>query len=327
MLKKRIVGTLCVTALLAVAVAGAGSPASAQEPKKIALGDVSKTASNWPTFVADHEGFFRKEGIAPDVIYVGNVANTVQQLVAGSFDVAISTFDTALRAAAKSGDVTLIGGMTVKYTYSVMTAKNIHTLQDLKGKTIILPFQKDFLTVIWNQWLVQKGMQPKDINQIYDGATPDRVNALIAGAAQAVIVNQPFDFQLEDQGYNKLLDIGKMETNFGFLGFLARKQWLKDNPDEARALLKAYAEATDWLYDPANRDEAIAILAQYSKTNPNISALTYDYYIRDLKPFSLKAAIPDGIVKNTVDMLIQLGDVTQKEVQGKTFVDSAFLPK
>ena len=267
--------------------------------KTIALGNVSKTAVNWPAFVAEEKGSFRQEGVAPDVVYVGNVANTVQQLVGGTFDVAISTFDTAVRAIVKGGGATIIGGMTVKYPYNVMTAPNVRKAADLKGRTIILPFPKDLLTSIWNRWLREQGLQPGAVEQIYDGATPNRYNALIAGAAQAAMLNQPFDFRAAEQGYGKLLDTGSYAKDFGFLAILARPQWARDNPDTAQALLRALSTATDWLYDPANRDEAIAILARQSRVDPTIAAQTYDYYIKELQPFSRKLVIPDGVVDNT----------------------------
>ena len=56
--------------------------AEAQALKKISDGQVSKTAPNWPNFIAVDKGFFRREGIELETVYVGNVANTVQQLVA-----------------------------------------------------------------------------------------------------------------------------------------------------------------------------------------------------------------------------------------------------
>ena len=99
--------------------------ASAQALKKISDGQVSRTAPNWPTFIATEKGFFRREGIELETTYVGNVANTVQQLVAGSFDVASSTFDTAIRAIGNGGNAVMIGGMVTKYPYSIMAAPGI----------------------------------------------------------------------------------------------------------------------------------------------------------------------------------------------------------
>ena len=283
--------------------------AEAQALKKISDGQVSKTAPNWPNFIAVEKGFFRREGIELETVYVGNVANTVQQLVAGSFDVASSTFDTAVRAIANGGNAVMIGGVVTKYPYSIMAAANVTSAADMKGKRIILPFPKDLLTIVWNRWLTEKGMRPEDVEQTYTGATPNRLAALVSGAVHAALLTQPFDFRAEAQGYRKLIDIGAFGKEYGFLTVLARPQWLRDNPDTARGYLRALAAAVDWLYDPANRDEAIEILARETKLDPAIATQTYNYYVGDLQPFSRKLAIPDEIIRSTVKTLIELGDI------------------
>jgi len=139
--------------------------AKAQALKKISDGQVSRTAPNWPSFIAVEKGFFRREGVELETIYVGNVANTVQQLVAGSFDVASSTFDTAIRAIGNGGNAVMIGGMVTKYPYSIMTSSDVKSAADMKGKRVILPFPKDLLTIVWNRWLIEKGMRPDDVEQ------------------------------------------------------------------------------------------------------------------------------------------------------------------
>jgi len=82
-----LVGALLLCAACVVLAADA----CAQAPKKISDGQVARTAPNWPSFIADEKGFFRREGVELETVYVGNVANTVQQLVGGSFDVASSS--------------------------------------------------------------------------------------------------------------------------------------------------------------------------------------------------------------------------------------------
>ena len=114
----RLVLLLSICAALLLPVASA----QAQTVKKVSDGQVSKTAPNWANFIANDKGFFRREGVEPETFYVGNVANTVQQLVAGLFDVASSTFDTAIRAIANGGNAVLVGGMVTKYPYSIMAS-------------------------------------------------------------------------------------------------------------------------------------------------------------------------------------------------------------
>jgi ABC-type nitrate/sulfonate/bicarbonate transport system substrate-binding protein len=298
----------------------------AQALKKISDGQVSKTAPNWPNFIAVDKGFFRREGIELETVYVGNVANTVQQLVAGSFDLASSTFDTAVRAIANGGNAVMIGGVVTKYPYSIMAAANVTSAADMKGKRIILPFPKDLLTIVWNRWLTEKGIRPEDVEQTYTGATPNRLAALVSGAVHAALLTQPFDFRAEAQGYRKLIDIGAFGKEYGFLTVLARPQWLRDNPDTARGYLRALSAAVDWLYDPANRAEAIDILARETKLDPAIATQTYNYYVGDLQPFSRKLAIPDEIIRSTVKTLIELGDIKPDAATAK-YVDLSYLPR
>jgi len=313
----------CV-ALASIKVSG---PVSAQAPKKIMVGDVAPIAADWPHFVASEKRLYQREGVDPEVTYVGNVANTVQQMVGGSFDIAVSTFDTALRAIANGADAVLIAGVVTKYPYSIMTPPQVSKASDLKGKQIILPFERDLLTLVWNKWLREHGMQPSDVDQVYAGATPNRFAALTSNVVQAALLGQPFDFRAEDQGYKKLLDIGAYAKDYGFLTLLARSKWLSDNPETARAYLRALSAAVDWIYDLANRDEAIAILERGTKLDQASATRTYDYFVKELQPFSRKLAIPDTIISSTVKTLIEINDIKEASISGKKLTDASYTPK
>jgi NitT/TauT family transport system substrate-binding protein len=316
----RFAGLVLATVLASATVGSA----AAQSLKTVKVGDVAPIAADWPHFVAAEKGLYKREGIDAQVTYVGNVANTVQQLAGGTFDVAVSTFDTAIRAIAKGADAAMIGGGVVKYPYSIMTAKDVAKVGDLKGKKIILPFNKDLLTIVWNRWVGEQGLNPKDIDQVYDGATPNRFAALTSGTVQAALLGQPFDFKAAEQGYHKLVDLGAYGKEYGFLVFLGRPKWMKDNPDAARAYLRAISAAIDWIYDPQNQEEAIAILAKATKLDKALAAQTYDYYVKDLQPFSRKLAIPQQIVDSTVKTLIDLGDIKRPT---KPLIDANYMPK
>jgi NitT/TauT family transport system substrate-binding protein len=309
--------------ILAFTPAASGA-ALAQTAKTINVGDVAPIAADWPHFVALERNLYRREGVAPQVTYVGNVADTVRQMVGGSFEVAVSTFDTALRAIANGADAVLIAGVVIKYPYSIMTAPNIASVADLKDKHIVLPFQKDLLTIVWNRWVREQGLRPEDIDQVYDGATPNRFAALSSGAVQAALLGQPFDFRAAEQGYKKLLDIGSYAKDYGFLTLMARPKWLAENSDSARGYLRALAAAVDWIYDPGNREEAEAILARGTKLDTAFATLTYDYYVNDLRPFSKKLVIPESLIEHTVKTLVELGDIKSP---AKKLVDESYLPK
>ena len=74
------------------------------------------------------------------------------------------------------------------------------------------------------------------------------------------------------------------------------------------AFLRAHIKATKFIYDPANRDDVIAILAKHTKTAPNIAAATYELYIRQQVIARNAALFEDGIKAN-FDALVALGDL------------------
>ena len=82
----------------------------------------------------------------------------------------------------------------------------------------------------------------------------------------------------------------------------------------------------DWLYEPANREEAIAILARETKLETEIATQTYNYYVGELQPFPRKLAVPDQIIAGTVKTLIELGDIKPDAATAK-YVDLAYLPR
>ena len=171
----RFAGTL----LFCGALAAGPSDAPAQALKKINDGQVSPTAPNWPSFIAVEKGFFRREGVELETSYVGNVANTVQQLVGGSFDVAVLDLrhrDPRDRQRRQRGADRRRGDQVSVLDHDGARHRDG---RDLKGKRIILPFAKDLLTIVWNRWVTEKGMRPDDIEQVYAGATPNRLAALV----------------------------------------------------------------------------------------------------------------------------------------------------
>jgi ABC-type nitrate/sulfonate/bicarbonate transport system substrate-binding protein len=295
--------------------------------KKVSIGDVAPIAAAWPLFVAKEKDLFAKHGLDATVTYAGSAANAVQQLVGGAYDISVSTFDSALRAVAKGAAITLIGAPVIKYPYSIMADAEITKASDLKGKTIILSFKNDITTTIWNHWLTEQGVDPKSVDQVYDGATPNRFAALSSKKVQAAFLGSPFEFRAEQAGYKKLVDFGGYAKGFAFTAIIVKQDWLKANRDTAVRYMAVVADAIDFLYDPANKAQAIDILAKATKLDADVAAKTYDYYIDDLKAFSRKGAIPADSVQTEAVALTEMGDLKSPSDVPANFADPSLAAK
>src|SRR4029078_4053748 len=89
------------------------------------------------------------------------------------------------------------------------------------------------------------------------------------------------------------------------------------------AFLRAHIKATQYIYEPAHRDEVIAILAKHTKATPQIAAATYDLYIKHGVIPRGAALFEDGIKAN-FDALVALGDLATAPPLDR-FVDGSFL--
>ena len=115
-------------------VAAPLADAHAQALKKISDGQVSQDRAELAELHRRRKGLLPPRGHRAGNHLRRQVANTVQQLVAGSFDVASSTFDTAVRAIGNGGNAVMIGGIVTKYPYSIMAAADVTSAADMKGK-------------------------------------------------------------------------------------------------------------------------------------------------------------------------------------------------
>lgn len=315
-----------VAGVIAILLLGTGT-VTAQATTTLIVGQASRSATSWPAFVADNMGFFRDEGLEIKTEYIGNVAQIAQQTVARSLDIGNTTFEIVVQAVEAGAPILLIGSTAIKYPYSMMSAPNVKTAADLKGKSAIVPVPRNDIANFFADWMKNNGLKPGDVDLVYDGSSTNRYTALRAGAVAAAAVNSPLDFTAAAEGYNKLIDFGSYVKGYGFVGTIARKDWLAANRPVVEAYLRALAKATDWLYDPAHHDRAVEILMKETRQDRDVSEKTYRYFIEDLQPFSRGLTIPDADFDHVLESFKAMGVVKDAGADRTRYLDLSYLGK
>ncbi len=304
------------SAFLMVSLVAAGvlftSMAHVQPRTNIRVGQVAPIALFWPDFIAQKKGFYAAEGLDVDSNFLGSVAAIVQQIIGNSIDIGFTTAETVIRATDKGGDVIVLGETVYKWPYSFMAAKDIKKPQDLKGKKVILAEPKQDFVYLWEEWLRENGMKPSDVDQVFDGATPNRYAALVNGAVQAAVVSQPFDFRAMQEGYTQLYDTSFMKKRYSFVVIAARRKWAHDNPKVAAAFVRAIGNAIAWWEDPNNREEAIDILQKVSKQDRALIIKTYEYYHDKVAPYPKEAKLQADGFQNLLDVLVEANQIRNR---------------
>ncbi len=303
----------------------ATSRSRAAAVRGLVYGDTTPVAPAWPTMIAQEAGLFTEAGLRVETVYTGNNVYVVQQIVGGSLDVGATTFDSALRGILAGAPILIIGSQMLTYPFSIIAASSVTKLEDLSGKRVILPFASSPLTSLLDAALRERGIDPGKVEKVFDGATPNRLKALLSGAVAAAALTQPSDITALGQGYIRVFDYAAVTRSLGFDAFIAKREWLQANGDAARAFLRATASGVGLLYDPAHRQAAIDALARSAKIDVATVAKVYDYYVHELKPFSPTLAVPDEAITHG---LAQLGEIA-RSARGRPisqFADLRYLP-
>src|SRR5262249_24950597 len=120
---------------------------------------------------------------------------------------------------------------------------------------------------------------------------------------------------------------GTIAGDYGFLGFVCRKDWIAANADTVRGFLRGEKRGSDWVHDGANEREAIDMLAADIHQPREIVAQNYDYYFKELKPFSRDLSIAPANVQAILDIMVETGDMKAPTPPSSKYVDLSYLPK
>lgn len=275
---------LCA-ALLAL-IGGSAVPARAQTYATIDVGLTAKTATDWPLYVSDSLGFFKKYGVTPNFIVVGSAAGNAQQLAAGSLGIGETSSTQIVEAIQGGAPIKYAMNQVVTPPYSLMAKKEIKTLAQLKGKLIIIGGVNDITHVFLDAMLKNTGLKPDDYTLTYAGGTNERYAALKSGSVDAAILFPPIDFLAMADGYSNLGNVQTYLPSFPFDGFAVNSKWADAHLPLVVGFLKGYLLGLRWLYNPANKAQAVQILSAATNTSPDNGSKSYDEFFVKLNAFS-----------------------------------------
>jgi ABC-type nitrate/sulfonate/bicarbonate transport system substrate-binding protein len=267
---------------LAAAATLAPRPGASQSATPIRL-IYFGVASNVPAWIAIAKGFFAKESLAVATTVTPGSAFMYQHLSAGDFDLAISSIDNAVAYDEGQGEAQLANPADF---FAFMGGDNgflrlyarpeIRGYADLKGKTLAVDAFTTGFAFVMRRMLEKNGLDEGGYKLAAAGGTPQRLRALLADDTYAAtILTPPFDFVAQDRGFKNLGDAIDVLGRYQAYSGVARRAWAQANGDVLVRYIRAHLAAIRWLYEPANKAEATAILSTNTNTSPEIAAKVY----------------------------------------------------
>jgi ABC-type nitrate/sulfonate/bicarbonate transport system substrate-binding protein len=294
---RRILAMVRLPLLALTALAAASGPAMAQNLEPVSV-IVFPGGFNWPLWVAQEKGYFAKGGIEVKLTPTPNSVFQLTNLIEGKFDIGVTAIDNVVAYMEGQGEVPVsiqpdlfvfMGGDNGLLSLAVLP--EIKTFQDLKGKTLSVDAMTTGYAFVLFDLLKRNGLKMGDYNVVKAGGVLARWEALKERKHDGTMLLTPFDLLAKANGLNILQYAIDVDGQYQGLSGATRRAWAAANPKKLDAYIRGYRAGLAWLYDPNNKDEAIAILR---KNLPQLSeGLAGQSYGVLVNP---KGFAPDGAI-------------------------------
>ena len=298
--------------------------ADAQEKKVLRVAFVSLSwHQELPFRAARVKGYFKEQGLTIEPILIRGGPAAIAALASGDVDFgSIGGAQAPIRSRARGLDVYIIGSLSNRVNYTMIGAKGVRRVDDLKGKIIGVTGAGAFSDFVVRVYLKNNGLDPdKDVILRPLGGTVLRVSALEKGIIAAAPFSAEEAVGLLKKGFPMISNLSETLTIPQSI-LIARGEVLEKYPETAKRFLKAIIQGLRFVR--SNKKEALQ--AGYDsglKGDPDIVSRAYDLYAAAYTPDLSVAAegiqlmLDEDIRTGIVDKKMTLDKVINERVLKK----------
>ncbi|HEX6513257.1 MAG TPA: ABC transporter substrate-binding protein [Chloroflexota bacterium] len=235
-----------------------------------------------PTWLADDEGIFKKNGLNFSHQYVES-STGLAALLAGQSQFYEGGSEAA-SAFAQGADLDVFMVLSPVYPWVLEVSSDIKTATDLKGKKVGVSRFGSASDVGTRLAIKKLGLDPdKDVSIVQVGSESARIAGLQSGAIQAGVAQPPANFVVEAKGLHPILDLAQAKTP-GALGLVAT---MRTYANAHRDVVQKFVDSVIQAIALEKKDEATAtkVLAKYLKLDDQtLLDKAYKYYVGEVLP-------------------------------------------
>jgi NitT/TauT family transport system substrate-binding protein len=291
---------------------------------KFVIGHAAMNARVAPLWVAEDQGFFAKQGVAVNAIFIRQAPVLVAALTAGDVHAAYTGGTTVLTAVAGGADLKIIGSLTNRLGYDMVAAPNIKTAKDLRGKRFGVQTLAGTVWMGAMLGLEHLGMEPRrdNITFVVIGDQTVATQALEAGQIDATVLDGVFSRRLKQKGFNVIAELQKANIPFSSQGLVARGAYLQEQRDTVESVFKGLLEGIAFSLSPKNKNAVIATITKRLKlSDPALAEEGYQDVLNGVerKPYP----VIEGL--RNIQRLMKLRNPTIEKLQVSELIDDRIL--
>jgi ABC-type nitrate/sulfonate/bicarbonate transport system substrate-binding protein len=310
--------------LAALLVATVATEGRAQQMTEVRLATLAPSALLWLHAIARDQGFYAERKITVKELVAGSSPALLQAVSSGSVEAGISLGDVVIRAIDQGAPVIITGAILEKTILQLIGGMGVSEVKQLTDTTVTAGAVEGGTANLLRFQLQRGGVDPRSVKMVALTNSRDRVVALGNGQVKGALLIAPFDTLAVQQGM-KILDV--YTDPYVQTPLVVNKEWAQKNRESAVALTQALKKAADWIYDPANKEKAIEILASYTNVPKDTCADSYKFIVEQQKAIgrglTVSAAGLENIIK--IDQAIGANPASSRPFDLARYYDSSFL--
>ncbi len=251
-------------ALILFLLLSAGS--YSQERIKIAYS--SADASNFVWYAAVDTGFYKKNGLEVDLIFIPSSTTAVSSVIAGDIQLANNSGGAVANAAVGGASLVMTACYINTLPYELVVQESIKSAEDLKGKSVGISRVGSASDVAARALVKGLGLEPvKDVPILQVGGAPERAAAFRTGRIAGFPSPPGIIHLAKGMPHRILISTADFQKRFDFpyICSTTTKSFLTTHRDTVKRITMALIEATQFL--KTRKEESKKIIAKYSRQN------------------------------------------------------------
>ena len=215
----------------------------------------------------------------------GSADEVTPALLKGELDMACVPANLAAVLYNKTeGEIEVLAVNTLGVLYIVENGESVHSMADLKGKTIVAAGKGSTPEYALRYLLTENGIDPdNDVTIDWKSEHSECVAALAAGQAAIALLPQPFVTVAQNkiEGLRMALDLtaewDKLDNGSGLITgvIVARRDVVEANPGAVDSFIQNNAASVEWVN--GNTADAAALIGEYSIVDAAVAEKALPY--------------------------------------------------
>ena len=218
--------------------------------------------------LAQDRGFYKKNGLDAELLFIPSTTTSVSSLVAGDVQVANASGGGVASAVVAGADLVMVACYLNSLPYELVVSENVKSAEDLKGKSIGISRVGSASDVAARALIRGVGLEPdKQVPIMQVGGPAERAASFRTGRIAGFPSPPGIIHLTKGMPFKILISTADFQKRFEFPYICATttKTYLARQRDTVKKVVMAHIEAMQFF--KTHKDESKKMIAKYSRIN------------------------------------------------------------